>query len=324
MSSPTEIDAFAEKLRVVLQATGYGRARLAQLAGIDKSVASRWLAGQTRPSEASLERLTENIRRIRPEFTRQDWHRPLPELGRALGISEEAPALAVADPAAPVANPWAQPGNDITTLEAAYAGAWVFFYASMQAQPRITCNIIEMSRHADTLVARVGHIGVWRGAGPVFARNAKLFFALDDQLRGTAIAFYVLWGVQSSRALVLDGLNMTQATDPAGTIANTRCLGFRLADPLPPGEAADARFERLVAHLAQTGTLALAALLPEPLRALYHAPPPVEGLPVVHRVTAERSLAISEEGLRWAEDENGPRRQALRVLLDSFAAALAG
>lgn len=320
MSSPHEIEDFAKKLRVVLQATGHGRARLAQLAGIDKSVASRWLAGQTRPSENSLERLTENIRRIRPEFSRRDWGRPLEEMAAALGLADAAPAPAEDG----MPNPWAQPGTDLALLEAAYAGLWVFFFASMQAQPRITCNILEIARQPAMLTARVGSTGIWRGTGPIFGHSAKLYFALGDQLRGTAIAFYVLWGVPTSRAMVLDGLNMTQANDAAGTIANTRTLGFRLTDALPPGEAADARFERLVAHLAQTGTLAIAALLPEPLQAIFRTPPAVDGLPVVHRVTPERSLAISEEGLRWAEEETGPRRAALRVLGECFATAIAG
>lgn len=322
MSASDDIEDFAEKLRLVLQATGLGRTRLPQLAGIDKSVASRWLGGRVRPSEASLDRLTESIRRVRPEFGRADWHLPLARFGARVGVVADAP-MATPLPSPPtLPNPWAQPGNELAMSEASYAGLWLFFYASMQAQPRITLCTVEMFREGETLQMMVGHAGIWRGHGPVFCRGAKLFLSADDRLRNSAIALWAMWGVQQGKALVLDGFNMTQANDQLGALAATRSIALRIADPIEAARR-EARFERVVEHVARLGTLEIGRMLPGPIQAAFRQPPPVEGLPCVHRVTVDRSFAISAEALEWNEDPGGPRRLALARLRDAFAAVLA-
>jgi len=64
---------FALKLSLVLKATNLSRGRLAQIAGVDKSVVSRWASGVQVPSDHNLSLLTEAVGRHRPGFERRDW-----------------------------------------------------------------------------------------------------------------------------------------------------------------------------------------------------------------------------------------------------------
>jgi TolB-like protein len=64
---------FAHKLGVVLKAVNLSRARMAQTAGVDKSVMSRWASGVQMPSDHNLSLLTEAVARHRPGFERGDW-----------------------------------------------------------------------------------------------------------------------------------------------------------------------------------------------------------------------------------------------------------
>ena len=64
---------FAQKLGLVLKAINLSRGRLAQTAGVDKSVVSRWASGVQVPSDHNLSLLTEAVARHRPGFQRCDW-----------------------------------------------------------------------------------------------------------------------------------------------------------------------------------------------------------------------------------------------------------
>jgi adenylate cyclase len=67
------IGDFARKLVLLLKAINLSRSRLAQIAGVDKSVVSRWASGVQVPSDHNLSLLTEAVARIRPGFARRDW-----------------------------------------------------------------------------------------------------------------------------------------------------------------------------------------------------------------------------------------------------------
>jgi adenylate cyclase len=64
---------FAQKFGLVLKVFNLSRGRLAQTAGIDKSVVSRWASGVQVPSDHNLSLLTEAVARHRPGFARHDW-----------------------------------------------------------------------------------------------------------------------------------------------------------------------------------------------------------------------------------------------------------
>jgi adenylate cyclase len=64
---------FAQKLGLALKTISLSRGRLAQTAGVDKSLVSRWVSGVHVPSDHNLSLLTEAVARHRPGFERRDW-----------------------------------------------------------------------------------------------------------------------------------------------------------------------------------------------------------------------------------------------------------
>jgi adenylate cyclase len=64
---------FAQKLGLALKSINLSRGRLAQTAGVDKSVVSRWASGVQVPSDHNLSLLTKAVARHRPGFERRDW-----------------------------------------------------------------------------------------------------------------------------------------------------------------------------------------------------------------------------------------------------------
>src|SRR5262245_1971390 len=64
---------FAQNLGLLLKALNLSRGRLAQTAGVDKSMVSRWASGAQVPSDHNLSLLTEAVARHRPGFRRRDW-----------------------------------------------------------------------------------------------------------------------------------------------------------------------------------------------------------------------------------------------------------
>ncbi len=81
------IEDFRDKLAHVLKVAELSRTRLSKLAGVDKSVASRWASGATRPSEANLDALTRGLNATLPNLKFSDWSRPLPDFVRNVGSS---------------------------------------------------------------------------------------------------------------------------------------------------------------------------------------------------------------------------------------------
>ena len=66
----------ASKLDLLLKALSISRGRLAQEAGVDKSLVGRWVAGSVSPSPHNLEKVTAALARRSPGFTMLDWDRP--------------------------------------------------------------------------------------------------------------------------------------------------------------------------------------------------------------------------------------------------------
>ena len=92
---------FAQKLGLVLKATNLSRGRLAQTAGVDKSMVSRWVSGVQVPSDHNMSLLTEAVARHRPGFERRDWDLDAEGFANRLDAlkagasSLEAPSIAV-------------------------------------------------------------------------------------------------------------------------------------------------------------------------------------------------------------------------------------
>ena len=93
---------FSRKLDLVLKAFNLSRGRLAHGLGIDKSVISRWVSGQTVPTDHNLSLLTELVGRHAPGFGRFDWELDVAGFAARLGITRRAaPAVAPSTVPAP-------------------------------------------------------------------------------------------------------------------------------------------------------------------------------------------------------------------------------
>lgn len=87
---------FAARLDLALKALSMSRGRLAQEAGVDKSLVSRWVSGQVTPSGPNLEKVTVALARRAEGLSMLDWERPMEDFAARFG--EAAPARAPAAP----------------------------------------------------------------------------------------------------------------------------------------------------------------------------------------------------------------------------------
>lgn len=87
MPRSSEIDRFSEKLSLMRDRSSLSRVQLAQAARVEKSVASRCESGQARPSDQSIVRLTELVRREVADFARSDWNLTVVDFAMRLGIA---------------------------------------------------------------------------------------------------------------------------------------------------------------------------------------------------------------------------------------------
>jgi len=90
-----DVENFAVKLTLLAKRLNWSRAKLAQQVGVDKSLAARWLNGNSRPSGNSLMQLTSAVAQAIDGFTRPIWDLTAEQLSRRLGIAPSAAAASV-------------------------------------------------------------------------------------------------------------------------------------------------------------------------------------------------------------------------------------
>jgi transcriptional regulator with XRE-family HTH domain len=291
MRPSTEIQDFAEKIGVLLDCLNWSRAALAQRVGVDKSVAQRWVAGKIQPGASSLVALTAAIAEVLPGFTRADWRLPLPAF-----VARYARATA-----APAAAGWTLlqglAGNKAGAAGAAsYGGLWLLLHASVQApeQPRIIGYLASIAERdgALRLAAQGGLHGTWRAEGPLIAVHHMLYMILEDEVQGDSLAFGVLNGVTTGRAMVMDGIGSSSASSLRGPVTATRLIGLRLDDAPEPAWMAEA-----LRRLAWENARGFAHGLPPSLTGQFVMGPTERERAMVLTVGAERSLACDAEAI---------------------------
>jgi transcriptional regulator with XRE-family HTH domain len=130
MPKSVDVEDFSAKLALVSKRLNWSRAKLAQQVGVDKSLAARWLNGNSRPTGNSLMLLTAAIAHMVDGFTAADWDLSPGEFARRLGIEAAPPPVQVGGSAprrialSGLRNP------PDPTWGAAYAGLWAGFYQS--------------------------------------------------------------------------------------------------------------------------------------------------------------------------------------------------
>ena len=117
---------FSARLRQVMAELNLSRLTLSRELGVDRSVIGRWLGGVNQPTGHNLTRLTDIVRRYRPEVTVEFWQQPLPAPvnGKAYPNTHE--------PAAEVLTITGLRAKQRTEIDANYLGLWGGFYQSTQ------------------------------------------------------------------------------------------------------------------------------------------------------------------------------------------------
>src|SRR5882757_2501449 len=130
MPKSVDIEDFAAKLALLAKRLNWSRAKLAQEVGVDKSLAARWLNGNSRPTGNSLMQLTMAVSRTIEGFTAADWDLRGEQFARRLGI-EPAPAAAGGRAATRLILSGLRNPPPAATWGAAYVGLWAGFYQSL-------------------------------------------------------------------------------------------------------------------------------------------------------------------------------------------------
>src|SRR6185503_4128999 len=129
MPKSADVEDFAAKLALLTKRLNWSRAKLAQQVGVDKSLAARWLNGNSRPTGNSLMQLTAAAAHFVDGLTAADWDLTPDQFARRLGVAPSATSGASSAPVARLTlsglrNP------PVATWGAAYVGLWAGFYHS--------------------------------------------------------------------------------------------------------------------------------------------------------------------------------------------------
>jgi transcriptional regulator with XRE-family HTH domain len=314
MPRSSEIDRFSEKLSLMRDRLSLSRVQLAQAARVDKSVASRWVSGRARPSDQSIVRLTELVRREIADFSRSDWNLTVADFAMRLGI-------ALPQQPSQTDTPWLPELDENVAL---YGGLWLLTHSSFTGMRRLFGFLLNLQAEGDKINFELGDGFGYRARGEAVIDQGKLCLHGQAVMHSHQVwpIYLVLNGVQIYRAAVVDGLLLSWCRDIARTPTALRTIGWRLAPHAPSAVAARQRFETAAAFIAtenQAGRLQ--DHLPDWVSAeIFDMPSsPVHG---ALRLSAERSLAVEEMTLSLIEPPRGPRRQVLQALGELFAPVL--
>jgi transcriptional regulator with XRE-family HTH domain len=257
---------FGRKLDLALKALSMSRGRLAQEAGVDKSLVGRWVSGHFIPSEFNLEKITSVIAKRLDGFSMLDWDRAEDSFIERVGGTEifaaaEGSALSSLLPFfAKRASQGTAQGLD------RYGGLWVQFYAPMAPAPLrpLFCGGVMISDRDNQLWYAVsdGSRGVWTGAGPAFTVEGKMWVLIEEH-RGRSDLCAICFHGTTGHAAILDGLALARAANAGGVPVSGRFTLVRLADlPADPEEAQN-RFSAICAKAGDLSLNNLAGQLPD-------------------------------------------------------------
>src|SRR5215475_1792089 len=86
MPKSADVEDFSAKLRLAVRRLDWSRSKLAQQVGIDKSLAGRWLNGDSQPTPQSLTRLTAAMAGGVSGLISSDWQLPLDQFAHRIGV----------------------------------------------------------------------------------------------------------------------------------------------------------------------------------------------------------------------------------------------
>jgi transcriptional regulator with XRE-family HTH domain len=308
MPKSVDVEDFSVKLALIAKRLNWSRAKLAQQVGVDKSLAARWLNGNSRPTGNSLMQLTAAVAQAIDDFTAADWDLSPEQFSRRLGI--EAAASPASGPAAPallltgLRNP-----PPAATWGTAYVGLWGGFYQSLTNRGMIRLCVCEFVIGAGGLRFTFSD-GVFVCEGPALAAHTHVHAICEIAPLDNHLLFLTFNAAQDLHgAAVIDGVQCLLGADhtpSAGPI-----LLFRIDEPADR-ETTQLRAlmprvtevnEQVESEAARTGDV-FSALLPiaslEILRTLclvVGTPRPDGQIDHVMRIPPRRSLATGRLAL---------------------------
>jgi transcriptional regulator with XRE-family HTH domain len=209
---------FAARLRQVMAEINVSRITLARELGLDKSVIGRWLGGVNQPTDHNLTRLTNVVRRYRPEVTLEFW--------------DHAPLRGPPAPAQP-----ASTGLMITGLhaerqpriDANYLGLWGGFYQSTQNRGSVVMAVMHIENSPNGLRS-VFTEGKVSASGAAVAIGPRLHVILEIEPLHDRLCLFVFNGVLTPDAIGMDGTYMISAGDTSTCATASPIVLFRIGD----------------------------------------------------------------------------------------------
>lgn len=315
MARHAEIEAFAEKLRLVLGRANLSRTALAQLIGVDKSVVARWSSGALHPADHSLAALSAALGRIIAGFDRTAWDLPMPGFAHRIGARPPPDAAAAAAIASPLDFALEASSAGLADAAAAYGGIWLLIYPAMGRPGELVgfAARMRLREGGGALGLEFTNGGSVGGDGIAFAIQVRLHILIRLFHQRDTLGFLLFDGVTDEVAEILDGIALARAATADRSIGAGRMLFLRLSDAIDDAtyEAAVARSSALNRDSAWEG-LATPAML-----ASYAQPPPGPATRFRQtRIAQAESWTIGRRGLR--RPDAAPQREALAKLRASF------
>lgn len=236
---------FARKLDLLLKALSISRGRLAQEAGVDKSLVGRWVAGSVSPASHNLEKVTAALAQRSPGFTMLDWDRPFDAFAANFGgiaPAEVLPAMGLMFPYDVVT-----PARAETAKRGARYTGFYWLYRRSFGRPG------KLSRLAFRIAPRDGLLEVREGA-PGFEHLGwgllmlnRLYCMLSEQ-GFESMSFMITNAGRQPKAQVLHATYMGAASDGMLTPKAAPCALVRARDLTGDAAEDEAVYQRMKAE----------------------------------------------------------------------------
>jgi transcriptional regulator with XRE-family HTH domain len=246
-------ERFAKNLGLLLKLASMSGARLASGLAVNKSVVSRWLNGEARPSAANLARLTALVAARSPGFNEADWERDPQGFAALFGMevgAREQPA-----PVLPIPG-WEEMAATAALRGAAYEGFFRTTRPGRSGPGEFVHDHVMVRRDAEGMLRlRMGNNGASIG-GVLIPWHGQIYMIFEDAIGGTML-FAVFNGLGAAKIEAFDGLALVPGFDLTHTFALMAAICERVGDLSGDAEADDRRFQALIEtrHEAALGSI---------------------------------------------------------------------
>lgn len=230
MPKSVDVEDFAAKLALLTKRLNWSRAKLAQQVGVDKSLAARWLNGNSRPTGNSLMQLTTAVAQAIEKFTAADWDLTPEQFARRLGIEPGPRPAAPGGQAGRLTLSGLRNPPPPATWGAAYVGLWAGFYQSITNRGMVRVSAAEFAIDGSDLCFTFTD-GSFVCEGTAIATQTHLHAICEFNPLDNHLIFFAFNTAHDQRIAVVDGL--ISAVGPDDTPAASPVLLFRIDDEMP-------------------------------------------------------------------------------------------